>query len=59
MVVRNLIGAQRRRYAAYVGDVRWLEMIEGVLGATNWELDIVGPVFADDEDAIRAAIGDD
>ena len=71
MVVRNLPrldSARRPRstaipIAAYVGDVRRsrgvLEMIEGVLGATNWELDIVGPVFADDEDAIRAAIGDD
>ena len=47
--------------AAYVGDVRRsrgvFEMITGVLGARGWELDIVGPVFAGDEGAIRDAIG--
>lgn len=71
MVVRNLprLGPARRprqtslAVAAYVGDVRRsrgvLEMIEGVLGTESWELDIVGPVFAGDEDAIQEAIGGD
>jgi len=49
--------------AAYVGDVRRsrgvFEMIEGVLGAEGWELDIVGPILAGDEPAIREMIGGD
>lgn len=71
IVVKNfprLDSTQRPRLrsvpiAAYVGDVRRsrgvLEMIEGVLSAEGWELDIVGPIYDGDERAIREAIDGD
>ena len=69
LVIRNMprLGPPRQLpdrsqlQAAYVGDVRIsrgaLRMIEAVLNAPDWELDIVGPVNPDDAPEIIAAAG--
>lgn len=46
--------------AVYVGDVRTTrglrDMVEAVAGAPGWELDVVGPVIAEDEPWLRARL---